>query len=56
MRAHVIELAIVPARPVGLLQLEDRDLVFGREPLELSAEAIAARLKQRRGGDRLAQM
>ena len=56
MRPNVIELAIVPARPVGLLELEDRDLALGREPLDLAAEAVADRLKQRRGGDRLAQM
>jgi len=54
MRAHVIELAVIPARPVGLPQLKDRDPVLLGEPADLAAETITDRLKQRRRGDRLA--
>ena len=56
MRAHVVELAVIPARAIGPLQLNDRDLVLGRVPLDLAAEAVADRLKQRRGGDRPTEM
>ena len=45
--ADVVELAVVPARAVRLLQLQDRNLVLGGEGLHLAAETVADLLEQR---------
>ena len=52
----VVELAVVPARAVGLLQGEDRDVVLGCERLHVTAEAVADLLEQRRRRDREAEV
>ena len=44
----VVDLAVVPSRPVGLLQGEDRHVVLGGEGLHLSSETVADPLEQRR--------
>ena len=46
--ADVIELAVVPAGPVGLLQRQDRHVVLGRKGLHLTAEAVADLFEQGR--------
>ena len=54
--ADVIELAIIPARPIRLFQPQHGNLVGGRERADLAAEPIADPLKQRCGRDLVAQM
>ena len=44
----VVELAVVPSRPVGFLQLQDRHLMLSGEGLHLAAETVADLLEQRR--------
>ena len=51
---HVVQLAVVEAGPVRLLQPENRDLPLRREVLDRLAEAVAVLLEQRRGGDGIA--
>ena len=52
----VIELAVIPAAAVGLLQLQDRDPMARGERLDLAPEAVADLLDQRRRADRVAEM
>jgi hypothetical protein len=44
----MIELAVVPAGAVGLLQPQDRDALCGSERLDLAPEAVADALEDRR--------
>ena len=46
--ADVVELAVVPAGAVWLLQMQDRHVVFGREGLHVTAEAVPDLLEQGR--------
>ena len=52
---NVVQLAVVPARPVRLLQREDRHLVLGGEGLHLAAETVADLLQEGRRWDREAR-
>jgi hypothetical protein len=48
----VVELAVVPACPVGLLQAQNRNVMVGSKGLDLAAEPVADLLEQGRRGDR----
>lgn len=48
VRAHVVELAVIPTRAVRLLELKDRNPVLLSEPIDLATEAVADRRQQRR--------
>ena len=52
----MVELAVVEAAPVGLFQVQDGDLVLGREGLHVTAEPVADLLQQRGRGNREAQV
>lgn len=41
VRADVVELAVIPTGPVGLLQPQDRDVVVLREASDVATEAVA---------------
>jgi hypothetical protein len=56
VRADVVELAVIPARPVGRLQPQDRDLVSVGEPPDVAPKAVADRAQHRGRRDRLAQV
>ena len=44
----MVELAVVPSRPIGLFQGEDRHVVLGGKGLHLSTKTVADLLEQRR--------
>src|SRR5439155_1592690 len=56
VRADVIELAVVPARPIGLFELKDRNSAVGRERPDLATEPVADRAQQRRRGNLMPKM
>ena len=52
----MVELAVIPAAAIGLLQAQDRDSLRGGERLDLADEAIADPREQRGRGNRIAQV
>jgi hypothetical protein len=56
VRAHVIELAIIPPRAIGLLELKDQDPALNRERLDLAAKPVSDQRKQRRRRDLVPEM
>src|SRR5512133_1671256 len=56
VRTDVVELAVIPPRPVGRLELEDPDLVRLGEPADLTTEAVADAAQHGGRRDRLAQV
>ena len=56
IRPHMVELAIVPAAAIRLLQMQDRDLMLRRKRPHLTAEAIADPREQDRRRHRVAEM
>jgi hypothetical protein len=52
----VIKLAVLPARAVGLFQLENRDVVGIGERPHVATKTVADGTQQRRGRDRLAEV
>src|SRR5205807_9466469 len=54
--ADVIKLAVIPARTVGPLQVQDRDAVARGEGVDVPAEAVADLLDHGRRCDRLTEM
>ena len=55
-RADMVELAVIPTRPVGLLERQDRDPVGVGERPDVTTEAVADVAQQRRRRDRLPKM
>jgi hypothetical protein len=47
----MVELAVVPTRAVGFLQMQDRDALGLGEGPDLAAEAVADLFHDRRGRD-----
>jgi hypothetical protein len=56
MRADVIELAVIPPRPIRLLQRQDRDPVLLSELLDVPAETVPDPPEQRRRWNLVAQV
>jgi hypothetical protein len=52
----MVELAVVPAGAIELLEVKDRDLVLLGEVTDVAAERVADLLDDDRRGDRLTQM
>ena len=52
----MVELAVVPTGAVGLLEVQDRDVVLLGEMPHVAAEPVADLLDHDRRGDGLAQM
>jgi hypothetical protein len=51
----VVDLAVVEASPVDLLQLQDQDVVLLGEGVHLTAQTVADVVEQRRRRDRIAE-
>jgi len=56
MGTHVVELAVVEASPVRLLQMKDGDVLALGEALHVGAKPVPDLLDDGRGGDGLAQV